>query len=276
MITGVGYRESAPGHDKGNVFSSPGIKPNIGAAVALEAARRGYRVALLARSADKLLGVADSIKILVPGATLTTHPVDLRDADAVRTLATQIFPGVPLDLVHSAGLSAGSYGLSENNPYTAIENTPPEMPLLEFDAVVRTLLTATQAFLPRWRSQPGARLVVVSSMSGIRPFPYGFSHCSAKGGLHLAVRCLTHELNGHGVQVSEVLPGIVNTGFYDDAAVTESVTKIGHSFGYDFQGGLPQMEPQAVADAVLLCLTASAHVLTIPMVAQGQFPHLSA
>ena len=111
-------------------------------------------------------------------------------------------------------------------------------------------------------------------MSGIRAVPFGFAHVSAKGGLRQAVRSLTLELNPLGIQVSEVLPGIVHTGMYDPLAVDEAIRRMGHSFGYAYvPGKLPQMKPTAVSEAVILCLSCDAHILSIPMVATGQFPH---
>ena len=112
-------------------------------------------------------------------------------------------------------------------------------------------------------------------MSGIRPFPYGFSHSAAKGGLHNAVRSLCLELNKKNIRIAEVNPGIVDTGFYDNKEIKKAIIKICKTFGYDLQE-IPKMPPSSVAKAVKLCLTEEAHFLSINMVALGQIPNLGA
>ncbi|MCI0401426.1 MAG: SDR family oxidoreductase [Gammaproteobacteria bacterium] len=274
VVTGVGFRKPADTSNPSNVFITPDVKPNIGAAVALEAARAGYAVVIVARTASKLERVRASILEVVPTAEIMSYPVDLLDLRSVQNLASTLASGREIDLVHSAGLSAGTYKLPNDNPYLAIDQTPGDLPVVEFEAVVRSLLFVIQAFLPRLREQIRSRIVVVSSMSGIRAVPFGFAHVSAKGGLRQAVRSLTLELNPLGIQVSEVLPGIVNTGMYDSPAVDEAIRRMGHSFGYSYEPGkLPQMTATAVSEAVILCLSSDAHILSIPMVASGQFPH---
>jgi short-subunit dehydrogenase len=273
IITGVGFREPPDGPPEGNIFATPGLRPNIGAAIAREAVLLGFSVVLVARTSSKLERVRASIINSFPSADVIICPTDLLETQAVKELARKLPSDLELDLVHSAGVGAGNYKLPDDNPYLAVDKTPIELPTIEFEAVVKTLLTIIQALLPRWRQQSNTRIVVVSSMSAIRAVPFGFSHSSSKAGLHQAVRSLTLELNPEGIQVSEVLPGIVNTGFYDSPSVDEVVRRMGQNFGYQYEPGqLPQMEPRAVAEAVMLCLTSSAHLLLVSMVAKGQFP----
>lgn len=280
LVTGVGFHSvSSSGHDE-EVFTSKCIKPNMGAAIALELAQVGFPVILAARTEDKLCRVRDAIKRLVDGAEVQIRVVDLLDSNQVRALAESMPKDLELDLVQSTGLSAGGYRLEDNNPYLPVENMPTELPTREFDAVVRSLLIVVQAFLERWRTQSETRIVVVNSMSGIRAYPRGFSHASAKAGLHHAVRSLSLELAKQMIFVSEVNPGAVATGYYDSPSVQQAVAEIGRSFGYEYQSRvnpehavIPQMPPRAVAEAVVLCLTSDAHILSVNAVAKGQFPN---
>ena len=277
VITGVGFRPSETDSANANVYTSAGCKPNIGAATALAGARAGYSVVAVARTREKLERVRKSIEELEPTTEMRSHAIDILNAESVRQFVDDLPRDREIDVVHCAGLSAGSYALPGDNPYLSVDRTPPELALVEFEAVVKTLLNTVQAFLPLWRQQAHARLIVVSSMSGIRAFPFGFSHSSAKGGLHQAVRSLTLELAPLGIYVTEILPGMVNTGLYDSLSVAASVRKIGQTFGYTYESGpLPQMSSAAVADAIILCLSSDAHVLSISMVSQGQFPHMGA
>ena len=178
-------------------------------------------------------------------------------------------------LVHSAGLSAGSYDILGDNPYLRIEDTPADLPNLEFEVTVKSLLILMKALLPRFELQEESRVVVVSSMSGIRAVPFGYSHSAAKAGLYHAIRSLTLELNKRKIYISEVAPGMVNTGMYDSSVVQKAIVEMGKYFGYNYKdGNIPQMPPKEVADAVKLCLTSEAHILSLNLVAKGQWPNL--
>lgn len=276
LITGVGYKIISD-DDRGiDVFHSPSIKPNIGAAVALRAAEAGYPLTIVARTSEKLERIRDSIILNVATTDIDVCTADILDRSSIKELAAQIPTQKELDFVQCAGLTAGSYQLKDDNPYLPVEEIHEELPTLEFDTVVRGLLNVVQIFLPRWREQEQTRLVVVGSMSGIRSYPLGFAHCSAKAGLHAAVECLSIELAPERIFVSEVKPGIVDTGLYDSEAVRQSVITVGRYFGYDYTSGIPQMPPSAVADTVILSLTSEAPGLSINMVAEGQFPHENA
>jgi NAD(P)-dependent dehydrogenase (short-subunit alcohol dehydrogenase family) len=277
VITGVGFRAAAGTSENANVYGSDSIKPNIGAAVALAAARAGYSIVVVSKTVSKLNQVCESIAKCVPGARLSQKAVDLLDDRAVNKFEADLLRDLEVDIVHCAGLSAGSYALPDDNPYLSLEQTPPDLAVIEFEAVVKSLLIVVRGFLTRLKMQRNASLVVVSSMSGVRAVPWGYSHASAKGGLRQAVRSLTLELNPMGIRVSEVLPGIVNTGLYDSSLVRKAIVHMGNFFGYRYDPeNLPKMEPIAVADAVLLCLTSDAHILDISLVARGQFPNLGA
>lgn len=274
IITGVGYKESAPARKLDDIFASKRVKPNIGASVALSAAIAGNAVVLIARTAAKLERVKAAIAARLPKAVIACEPTDVLDPRAVLKLVGNIPHDLEIDLVQCAGVSAGSFRTEGDNVFFPIEETSLEMPSIEFESVVRSLLVLVQSFLPRLKSQKRSTLVVVASMSGIRAFPFGFSHCAAKGGLHQAIRSLSLELSRFGVRVCEVNPGIVDTGLYDSPEVDTVVRRISRSFDYDYaQGKLPAMEALAVADAVVLCLQSKSHILSINMVADGQFPH---
>ncbi|MBU0508792.1 SDR family oxidoreductase, partial [bacterium] len=223
-------------------------------------------------------GPAEPLRVSPPEAVdyqrIQVSDTDLLDEQAVSTLVKSLPAHRQIDLVQCAGLSAGSYHVPDDNPYLPVDALPTGLPTAEFDVIVRSLLLLVQALIARWRKQPETRVVVVNSMSGIRPYPYGYAHASAKAGLHNAVRSLALELAKDNIFVSEVNPGAVDTGFYDPASVQEAVTTIGREFGYDYHNAtVPQMPPSAVGDAVVLCLTSPAHVLSIDAVARGQFPH---
>lgn len=277
IVTGVGYRETGCHDDILNVYDSPNAKANIGSWIAHELASAGLNLLLMSRRKERLTRVKNSLHEKFPNSQVDCEAIDLLDAASVRRVVSRIVPEAHVNLVHSVGLSAGNYKVLNDNPYLEVEGTPPELPVLEFEIVVKTLLILVQAFLPRFIQQQESHIVVVSSMSGIRAYPLGYSHASAKAGLHNAVRSLCLELNKRNIYVSEVLPGIVDTGLYDSPEVQKAVVKIGRAFDYDYEKiGLPQTHPREVAEAVKLCLVSQAHILAINMVSKGQWPNMGA
>jgi 3-oxoacyl-[acyl-carrier protein] reductase len=278
VITGAGYRQAPDSPSEAEFdFLCSGTKANIGAWIAHELVAADFPVLLLARSGNRLEQIKRSLCRHFPGASVSCEALDLLDSRAVSQWASRLVSAAPIGLVHSVGLSSGQYKVPHDNPYLPIDETPADLPIAETEAVVKSLLLITQALLPIFRLHGGGRMVVVSSMSGIRSFPLGFSHASAKAALHHATRSMALELQKDNIFVSEVAPGIVDTGLYDNEFVEAAVNKIAESFGYDYRAsGLPMMPPKAVAQAVRLCLTADSHILSINMVAQGQWPHLGA
>jgi hypothetical protein len=61
---------------------------------------------------------------------------------------------------------------------------------------------------------------------------------------------------------------------YDSKSVIKAMALIGKSYGYDCnKTGIFCCKPTSVGKAVILALTAEAHLLSIDMVAKGQWPH---
>lgn len=275
VILGVGYKTNDTYIHLENVFLSKNAKVNIGAACAKQLAAGGHDLIIISKTEEKLKKIKDDLKSLYPERTIEYYAFNVLDTSQVDDFFTQLNSNCSYEYVHSAGLGAGGYQIKDSNPYLAIEDVPVDLPTMEFEAVVKSLLLMVRGFLPFFKNQIKSRVVVVNSMSGIRPYPMGFSHSSAKAGLHNAVRSLTLELSKDNIFFSEINPGMVDTGSYDGQSVIDSVRKIGKEFGYDYEK-LPQMSPYEVGDAVKLCLESSAHILNIDMVSEGQFPHCGA
>ena len=91
----------------GRTFVVTGCTSGLGHHTALELARRGARVVLAARSADKLADTAAAIRREVPDADLERLVVDLSDLDSVRRGAAEAARLGPIDvLVNNAGVMA--------------------------------------------------------------------------------------------------------------------------------------------------------------------------
>lgn len=275
VILGVGYKTSDTFEKEENIFESSNVKINIGAACARQLAEAGHDLIIISKTLEKINKIRNDLVVLYPNRTIEAKAIDALKTEEVDEFFRSLDKDCHYDYVHSAGLGAGSYQIQDDNPYLAIEDIPSDLPTKEFEVVVKSLLVFIRGFLPFFRNQSKSKVVVVNSMSGIRPYPLGFSHSSAKAGLHNAVRSLTLELNKELIYFSEINPGMADTGSYDGKAVIDSVQKISKEFGYNYNE-LPQMSPYDVADAVKLCIESKSHILEVNLVSEGQFPHCGA
>lgn len=277
IISGCGYKAKEDNYlfNKNiNVYTNTSVKVNIGSATGYALAEAGYSLILISKTEDKLKNIRNSLLEHFPNVDIQIKAIDLLDERSVKQFTTKLKKGINYGYIHCAGISSGSYKLKDDNPYLSVEETPVDLPTLEFEAVVKSLLIFTKCLLPVFKKQIESRIVVVSSMSSIRSVPFGFSHTSAKAGLHNASRSLALELNKSNIFVSEVMPGAVDTGLYDNEIVKNKIREMGKMFGYDYDE-IPMMPASAVADAVKLCIESKSHILTVNMVAQGQWPNLS-
>lgn len=275
VISGCGFRQIADTFCIGeNLFKSKNVKINIGAATAFALAESGWELIILSKTQEKLDAIRNSILEFFPDTIINAKALDLLSEVSVREFVNSLDRNKRYSYVHCAGISSGSYKLINDNPYLSVEETPIDLPTIEFEAVVKSLLIITQALLPLFKTQDESRIIVVSSMSSVRSVPFGYSHSSAKAGLHHASRSLALELNQSNIFVSEVMPGAVDTGMYDNEIVEKRVIEMAKYFGYNYTE-IPMMPPSSVADAVKICLESKSHILSINMVAQGQWPNLS-
>ncbi|KQX61546.1 SDR family oxidoreductase [Angustibacter sp. Root456] len=187
-----------------------GATSGIGLAVAVEVSERGGHLALVARSADRLRDVAAQCRT-AGAASVTTHAVDVTDAEAVQAAVDAVVDGHGrLDaVVHSAGVVA----------YGRLEEVPAEV----FDGVVGTNVLGSanvaRAVLPAMRAADHGRLYLVGSVIGGIGVPGMGAYVVSKWGVRALARQLQLEnRDRHGVHITLVRPGSVDTPIYTLAA----------------------------------------------------------
>jgi NAD(P)-dependent dehydrogenase (short-subunit alcohol dehydrogenase family) len=228
-----------------------GAGRGIGAAVARRLSGQGHAVALSARSADELAAVAAGL----PGPALVV-PADLTDpatADAVLGAVEREWGGPVEVLVLNAGA-----GVSAPLARTTDEDWA-RMLDLNLTAPFRLL----RAALPGMVEAGWGRVVAVASTAAKRGDPYVAAYTASKHGLLGLVRSAAAEVAGSGVTVNAVCPGYVDTPMTARTVGTISATT----------GRTPEqarealarrqpigrlVDPDEVADAVLLCVASAA------------------
>jgi 3-hydroxy acid dehydrogenase/malonic semialdehyde reductase len=82
-----------------------------------------------------------------------------------------------------------------------------------FQSNVLGLLRVTRAALPLMVNNPGASIINIGSVAGHTAYEGGAAYCAAKAGELQITRALRLELNGTGVRISTVDPGLAETEF---------------------------------------------------------------
>ena len=284
LITGVGvkpvahvFRDISTGEPSHTAITSGGkeYKANIGAATALECARAGAWVHLAARTPSSLSTVKDWIEANVSDAHVECTATDLNDIEQVQRLCDSLPQDLTLYWVQSVGLGGGTLDIKNDNPYLPIDELTENLLTAELSVLTCTM-NLLRTLLPRLRSQIESRICIVSSMSAVRSFPSGSAHSAAKGAISRFTNAATIELDKDGIFITDIRPGIVDTGMYDSAQVQEVAISVGKSFGHDYSStNIYCMPPSAVGQVIVNALTSPAHITSVNMVARGQWPHES-
>ena len=214
-----------------------GASSGIGRAVAAALARDGARVVGLGRDFAALESLAET-----SGASVL--PVDLASPNALARFVEASLPGLPpVDiLVNCAG--AGRYG-------PLLEHRPEEIDRL-LALNVRAPIALTQAVLPGMRQRGRGRVVNVASIAGRLGVPNETVYSATKGALAVFSRALDAELAGTGVGVTLVIPGVVQTPFFERRGAP-----------YDRNRPRP-MPPERVAQAIVRAIARDQAEVVIP------------
>jgi NADP-dependent 3-hydroxy acid dehydrogenase YdfG len=186
----------------GKVAAIAGAGPGNGAAIARRLAREGYRLALLARSADYLAQLAGELR--AQGARIQECPVDLADlddvAEAFRKIRGEL--GQPDVLVQNAAPM-------ERGPFLEV---PPERFEKVFRVSVMGMVHCCRAVLPDMVAQGSGAVIVVGATGALRgsagfaPFAVG------KFGQRALAQALAREFGPRGVHVAHVIiDGVIET-----------------------------------------------------------------
>jgi len=184
-----------------NVFIT-GASSGIGAALALEYARQGARLGLVARRADML----EALRLSLPNPEQHhIYALDVTDHAALYAAANEFNrqTGGAHIVIANAGISRGT--LTEHSE---------DLPV--FEKIIATNLLATVAtfgpFIAAMKSQPGqCRLVGIASVAGIRGLPGAEAYSASKAGVISYCESLRLELRDCGIKVVTICPGYIDT-----------------------------------------------------------------
>ena len=195
-----------------------GASSGIGEALAGCFATAGHDLVLVARSADKLLTLADTLQAR-HGVKVRVEPADLSEPQAVTALASRLGRArMPIDvLVNNAGvLAQGSF---------VRQGAEVHQQMIDLNIAGLTALLAT--FVPAMVKRGAGRVLNVASIASFQPVPSLATYAATKAYVLSLTESLSEELRGSGVSVTALCPGITATRMLEDAIkANEQVSRI--------------------------------------------------
>jgi NAD(P)-dependent dehydrogenase (short-subunit alcohol dehydrogenase family) len=180
-----------------------GASSGIGAAIARSFAEAGIKTVLAARSAEKLDRVAGEIKAKGGNALIVQTDV-AEEPQVVRLFERTMAAHGRVDIL------VNNAGLAEHIPTV-------DLTLADWRRSVETMLTgpflcSREAMRVMIRQKRG-RIINIGSISARRPRPNSAPYAAAKFGLHGLTQSMALDGRQHGITVSIIDPGAVDTPF---------------------------------------------------------------
>jgi NAD(P)-dependent dehydrogenase (short-subunit alcohol dehydrogenase family) len=198
----------------GRVAIVTGGSKGIGRAIAAELAKAGADVVLCSRGESEAMRAASEIAGSTGGQVLGVG-ADVRSHDDVTQLvstAVKEFGGLDI-LIANAGVGGG---------FGSIDEIEPE----DWHRVIDTNLTGVyyccHEAVPELKKRGGGWIITVGSLAGRYAFAGGTAYNASKFGLIGFTEALMLDVREHGIRVSCVMPGSVDTHFNEKEPGGES------------------------------------------------------
>jgi hypothetical protein len=182
-----------------------GASAGIGVALARELGRRGAKLILTARRAERLKSLA--AEFAAQGIETRIVVADLNDPagpqqiyDATNDLTVDI-------LINNAGL--GQYGAF----YSSQPEQEVSMVRVNCEAVVRL----SRLFVPRMVERRRGWVLVVASTASFQPLPYLSTYAATKAFDRFFALGLAEEVAQYGIHVTALCPGTTESEFFEVA-----------------------------------------------------------
>jgi NADP-dependent 3-hydroxy acid dehydrogenase YdfG len=185
------------------VFLITGASSGIGEATARRAAEAGYRLVLAARREDKLEALAENLGGSDRAIAVRCDVTEWDDQQALVETTISRFGQIDVTFANAGFGAARGF----------LEETPEYWKSMVLTNVYGAALTI-RATLPALKDSRG-HLLLTGSVAGRRALP-GSLYSATKWAVTAMGEAARLELNGTGVRVTLVEPGMVDTPFFDN------------------------------------------------------------
>ena len=188
----------APVSLSGKVVAITGGARGIGKATATELVRAGATVAI--GDLDLELARATAAEL---GASVHAYELDVTDRESVRAFLDSVERDLgPLDvMINNAGIMPLGAFLEETD--ASAER--------QFDINVHGVIFGMKEALPRMLERRRGHIVNIASLAGKAGFPHAATYCGTKHAVIGVSEAVRHETRGTGIEISVVMPAVVNT-----------------------------------------------------------------
>ncbi len=189
---------------KGKVAIVTGASSGIGKAISFKLAASGVKLALVARTSEKLDSVIKDIKN--QGAEAVSVLADLTKSSNVEAMVRKVVEKYSqVDIL----INSAFWG-----PPGSLEQTTEEFWDHTLDTTLKAPFLCTRAVVPYMRKQGGGRIVNIGSKAGKVGEDNRTAYCAAKWGLEGLSAALSEELTRDNIHVHLISPAATNTPFW--------------------------------------------------------------
>lgn len=221
-----------------------GATSGIGRAIAEKFAHNQVRLILCGRRQNRLDLLQEELSKHTQVHTLN---FDVREKALVKNTIHNLpksFSTIDI-LINNAGNAHGKDSIEHGNTddWDAM-----------IDINVKGLLYVSKAVLPQMIKRQSGHIINIGSTAGKEVYPSGNVYCASKHAVDAINEGMRLDLNGKGIKVGAINPGLVETEFSEVRfkGDTEKADKV-------YQGYTP-LQPEDIADIVWFAVTRPPHV----------------
>ncbi len=221
-----------------------GATSGIGKAIAIMFAKNDINLILCGRRQNRLDELQNELSSY---SNVVTLNFDVRNKKEVFSNIQQLpkdFSTIDI-LINNAGNAHGLDTFQEGN----IDDWEAML-----DINVKGLLYVSKAVLPQMLERKNGHIINIGSTAGKEVYPRGNVYCASKYAVDAINQGMRIDLNGKGIRVGAINPGMVETEFSEVRfkGDSEKASKV-------YQGFTP-LQPQDIADIIWFTVTRPAHV----------------
>ena len=221
-----------------------GATSGIGMATAKLFAKNGLKIILCGRRQDRLKKLSEELSARTEVYTLS---FDVRNKEEVFSAIESLpknFSEIDI-LLNNAGNAHGMDTIDDGN-------TDDWDAMLDIN--VKGLLYVSKAIIPKMIEKKSGHIINIGSTAGKEVYPKGNVYCASKHAVDAITQGMRIDLNGKGIKVGAINPGMVETEFSEvrfkgDSEKAEKV----------YQGFTP-LKPEDIADIIWFTVTRPQHV----------------
>jgi len=182
-----------------------GASAGIGKACAEVFAEAGAKLILIARRGEKLKDISENI-FKNYGSEIYSIVCDIRNYEELKNYINTLperWSNIDV-LINNAGKARGLNKIQDGEPEDWNEM---------IDTNIKGLLYVSRLIIPKMVNQKNGHIINIGSIAGREVYPNGNVYCGTKAAVASISKGMAIDLNGTGIRVTNIEPGLVETEF---------------------------------------------------------------